>query len=91
MDWQPIELTQERIDAFTTAAVAFAGSLDGKERQIWRELIRAAGGNDGAADGGSGALATAQLREMLHGIWQAGTTIAPLYSGAMPEGGGTID
>ncbi|HEY7293465.1 MAG TPA: hypothetical protein VH916_00430 [Dehalococcoidia bacterium] len=91
MDWRPLELTEERIDGFATSAAAFAASLDAAERRLWRELIRAAGGDGGHADRGDTALDAAELREMLHGVWQAGTAVAPLYSGAMPEGGGTVD
>lgn len=91
MDWQPIELTQERIDAFADAAVAFAGRLDEAGRRLWCELIRAAGGNGCSVADADAAVDRAQMQEMLHGIWQAGTTVAPLYSGAMPEGGGTLD
>jgi hypothetical protein len=91
MDWQPIELTQERIDAFADAAVAFAGTLDADGRRLWCELIRMAGGDGCDVEDAHAAVDRAHMREMLHGIWQAGTTIAPLYSGAMPEGGGTVD
>ncbi len=91
MDWQPIELTQERIDAFADAAVAFAGTLDAEGRRLWCEVIRAAGGDGCSAEDDEAAVDRGHMLAMLHGIWQAGTTIAPLYSGAMPEGGGTVD
>lgn len=91
MDWQPIELTQERIDAFVSAAVAFAGTLDAEARRLWCDVIRVAGGDGCDAEDAGAAVDRAQMQAMLHGIWQAGTSIAPRYSGAMPEGGGTVD
>lgn len=91
MDWQPIELTQQRIDTFASAAVAFAGTLDAEGRRLWCDVIRAAGGDGCNAEDADAAVDRAHMQAMLHGIWQAGTTIAPLYSGAMPEGGGTVD
>ena len=44
-----------------------------------------------AGNGGDSSLCD-DLARKLAGVWEPGTTIAPVYSGAMPrEGGGTLD
>ena len=104
MTWQPITVGEAEIRAFAINVAAFERGLDTAQRRLWREVILRAGGRLGHAshrgrtaekherapkvsDAGS-----AGVRFALEEVWEPDTTIAPLYSGAMPaEGGGTLD
>lgn len=105
MAWEPIELTEEDVRGFAQKALEFYAALDERGKALAREVIARAGGvDDGpqveqldsdARPGNGRAPEQGQLErltKMLLGVWEPGTTIAPLYSGDMPRtGGGTID
>jgi hypothetical protein len=90
MAWEPIEITEEDVRAFAGQADTFCSSLDERGKAMFRHIVgRAAGDVAGGADGGT---TLDQMAHMLEGVWEPGTTIAPLYSGDMPRtGGGTVD
>lgn len=100
MAWEPITLTEDDVRAFAEQAIQFCDTLDDRSKALWHEVVDRAGG-DGHAHatqhppGGNGSASACNhehLGTALNGVWEPGTTIAPLYSGDMPnEGGGTVD
>ena len=85
MPWQPITITDEQVRAFAAKVVEFSRTLDDFGRAMLWEIIARAGGEVSgyaAAQPGDG------FDEALTSIWQERTTIAPLYSGNMPNEGG---
>ncbi len=99
MAWEPITLTEDDVHAFAEKALQFCDTLDERAKALWHEVVDRAGGDGhehatqhGGGGNGAGGCSREHLVAALNGIWQPGTTIAPLYSGDMPrEGGGTVD
>lgn len=84
--WEPITITENQVRAFAEKAAAFSRSLDESGRAMLREIISRAGGDVTKLDA-SHESANA-FAEALDDIWGEETTIAPLYSGNMPNDGG---
>ncbi|HEY8836701.1 MAG TPA: hypothetical protein VIO16_03275 [Dehalococcoidia bacterium] len=67
----------------TAASEPSAGRYGNLDQPENRDGSRGTGGNPSLCD---------DLSRKLAGVWEPGTTIAPIYSGDMPrEGGGTLD
>lgn len=78
MTKQPIEITEQQVQAFAAQAAQFHGSLGAEERSMWEAILRHAGATHPSGD-------AASLAHALAGVWEPGTQIAPLYSGNMDE------
>jgi hypothetical protein len=80
--YEPVVVGAGEVRAFAERAAAFCATLSADERHMWQTVIARAGAPSEALDAGGLAKAFAAL-------WEDGTQIAPLYSGAMPEVGFT--
>lgn len=75
--YEPIVVGARELRAFAERAAGFCASLSDDERALWQTVIARAGAPSDMLDAASMARAFAA-------IWEDGTQIAPLYSGAMP-------
>jgi hypothetical protein len=91
MNWEPIELSERDVTRFAQHLARLDQWLDDDERSLLQDVIQRAGGDRRHGDSGSSNGQPEPWKKLLEEIWSAGTIIAPLYSGAMPEGGGTVD
>lgn len=79
---QPIEISEQQVQAFAAQAARFYSSLGANEQGMWETILRRAGATRASGD-------TAGMTQALAGVWEPGTQIAPLYSGNMGETGYT--
>ena len=77
VEYEPIVVGAGEVRAFAERAAAFCAALSPDERAMWQTLIARAGAPSEALDAGG-------LTQAFGALWEEGTQIAPLYSGAMP-------
>lgn len=74
--YEPIVVGAGERHAFAERVAAFCATLDPDERRMWQTVFSRTGAPSEGLD-------AAGLEQAFAALWEDGTQIAPLYSGAM--------
>lgn len=80
--YEPIVISGGELRAFAKQAESFCATLAPDEREMWQAIVAHAGAPSETLDAES-------MVRAFDNLWEDGTQIAPLYSGAMPDTGHT--